>query len=102
MRGHGFTTLGSSVQEAVFRAIYTQQNASVQTTAMILQNIHVGSIERGKGREEKGVRDEDARIKSLGGGEMEDCKEMGQKTVERPWGLWVREVETNPFYFNEA
>ncbi len=102
MRGHGFTAIGTSIQEAVFRAIYTQQNAGVQTTALMLRNAQMGAIERGKGREEreKGVRDEGVRW--LGDGELGDCKVMGQETVGRPWGLWVREVEANGLYVNEA
>lgn len=102
MRGHGFTAVGSSVQEAVFRAVYTQQNAGVQTTSMVLRNVQMGAVERGKGREEreKGVHDEGVRW--LGDGELADCKEMGQDTAGRPWGLWVREVEANGFYVNKA
>lgn len=103
MRGHGFTALGSTVQEAVFRAIYTQQNAGVQTTAMMLRGLRMGAEERGRGREgrEKGVRDEEG-VRWLGEREMGDCREMGQDTVGRPWGLWVREVEANGLYVNEA
>lgn len=102
MRGHGFTAVGSSVQEAVFRAVYTQQNAGVQTTSMVLRNVQMGAVERGKGREEreKGVHDEGVRW--LGDGELADCKKMGQDTAGRPWGLWVREVEANGLYVNEA
>lgn len=102
MRGHGFTAIGSDVREAVFRAVYTQQNAGVQTTAMMLRNVQMGAVERGKAREEreKGVHDEG--VKYLGDGELGDCREMGQKTVGRPWGLWVREVEANGLYVNEA
>lgn len=102
MRGHGFTAVGADVREAVFRAVYTQQNAGVQTTAMVLRNAQMGAVERGKGREEreKGVRDEGVRW--LGDGELGDCRQMGQDTMGRPWGLWVREVEANGFYVNEA
>ena len=87
------------MQEAVFRAIYTQQNASVQTTVMMLQDLQTRGEDRG--REWKGVvRDEG--VKWLADEEMEACRAMGQKTVGRPWGLWVREVEANGLYVNEA
>ncbi|HSS27229.1 MAG TPA: class II aldolase/adducin family protein, partial [Usitatibacter sp.] len=33
MRGHGMTVVGSSIQEVVFRSIYTQVNARLQTAA---------------------------------------------------------------------
>ncbi|CAD6563597.1 MAG: hypothetical protein ASARMPRED_000082 [Alectoria sarmentosa] len=102
MRGHGFTALGSSVPEAVFRAVYTQQNAGVQTTAMVLRNAQMSAVERGKGREEREKGVQDAGVRWLGDGELGDCREMGQTTVGRPWGLWVREVEANAFYVNEA
>lgn len=34
--------------------------------------------------------------------EMEACTAMGQETMGRPWGLWVREVEANALYVNVA
>lgn len=102
MRGHGFTALGNSVPEAVFRAVYTLQNARVQTTALMLRDVKMGAVERGRGREEreKGVQDEGVRW--LGDGEVGGCREMGQGTAGRSWGLWVREVEANGFFVNEA
>lgn len=36
MRGHGATIVGSSIQEAVYRAVYSTLNASMQSTAMVL------------------------------------------------------------------
>ncbi len=36
MRGHGMTVVGSSVKSAVLRAIYTQVNARIETTALLL------------------------------------------------------------------
>lgn len=102
MRGHGFTALGSGVQEAVFRAVYTLQNARVQTTALMLRDVKMGAVERGRGREEreKGVQDEGVRW--LGEGEVGHCGEMGRSTAGRSWWLWVREVETNAFFVNDA
>ena len=90
------------MREAVYRAVYTQQNAGVQTTSMMLRNAQMGAVERGKGREEreKGVRDEGVRW--LGDGELGDCGVMNQQVAGRSWGLWVREVEANGLYVNEA
>lgn len=34
MRGHGFTAVGSSIKQAVFRSVYTDVTARVQTEAM--------------------------------------------------------------------
>lgn len=66
MRGHGMTVVGSSVQEVVFRSIYTQVNARLQTAASQLK----GPIEFLS--EEEGKR---ATQTNLG-------------TLERPWALW--------------
>ena len=101
MRGHGFTTVGSSIREAVFRAIYTQQNASVQTAALMARNAHLEQTDRGKRSEEK-RSERDGGPVYLNEQEVIECTEMGQETAERPWGLWVREVERNPLYANEA
>ena len=40
MRGHGFTAVAGSVPVAVFRAIYTEQNARIQADAMKLGTPH--------------------------------------------------------------
>jgi ribulose-5-phosphate 4-epimerase/fuculose-1-phosphate aldolase len=36
MRGHGATVVVSSIQEAVYRAVYSTLNAAMQPTAMAL------------------------------------------------------------------
>jgi len=66
MRGHGMTVVGDSIPEVVFRAVYTQTNARLQTAAGQLQ----GPIEFLS--EEEGKR---ATVTNRG-------------TVERPWELW--------------
>lgn len=66
MRGHGMTVVGSSLQEAVFRAIYTQANARLQTLAAQLP----GPIEF--------LTDEEGRR----------ATETNSGTLERPWALW--------------
>lgn len=104
MRGHGFTTVGASVQEAVFRAIYTQQNARVQTQAMMLRDLHTRKKERAGVVHEYDDDDDEEKvgIQYLLRDEMEACAAMGQATVGRPWELWVREVEANALYINKA
>jgi HCOMODA/2-hydroxy-3-carboxy-muconic semialdehyde decarboxylase len=39
MRGHGATIVGRDVREAVFRAVYTAQNAALQADAMRLGDV---------------------------------------------------------------
>jgi ribulose-5-phosphate 4-epimerase/fuculose-1-phosphate aldolase len=66
MRGHGMTVIGASVQEVVFRAIYTEMNARLQLQATQLE----GPIEFLS--EEEGKRSTAANA----------------GTLERPWEVW--------------
>jgi ribulose-5-phosphate 4-epimerase/fuculose-1-phosphate aldolase len=70
MRGHGMTVVGDSVQEAVFRAIYTEMNARLQLQAETLE----GPIEFLS--EEEGKR----------------SAASNRGTLERPWELWKRQA----------
>jgi ribulose-5-phosphate 4-epimerase/fuculose-1-phosphate aldolase len=66
MRGHGMTVVGESVQEAVFRAIYTEMNARLQLQAAALE----GPIAF--------LSDEEGRRSTA----------ANRGTLERPWELW--------------
>ena len=66
MRGHGMTVIGASVQEVVFRAIYTEMNARLQLQATQLE----GPIEF--------LSDEE--------GKRSTAANAG--TLERPWEVW--------------
>jgi ribulose-5-phosphate 4-epimerase/fuculose-1-phosphate aldolase len=68
MRGHGMTVIGDSVQEAVFRAIYTEMNARLQMNAERLE----GPIEF--------LSDEEGRRATA----------ANRGTLERPWELWKK------------
>jgi ribulose-5-phosphate 4-epimerase/fuculose-1-phosphate aldolase len=68
MRGHGMTVVGGSVQEAVFRAIYTEMNARLQLQAEQL----AGPIEF--------LSDEEGRRSTA----------SNAGTLERPWELWKK------------
>jgi len=70
MRGHGMTVIGSSVPEAVFRAIYTEMNARLQIQATQLE----GPIEF--------LSDEE--------GKRSTASNAG--TIERPWEVWKRQA----------
>jgi ribulose-5-phosphate 4-epimerase/fuculose-1-phosphate aldolase len=86
MKKHGFTTLGTNIPATVFRALYTQTNATIQMNAQLLQNaMNPGDLEG---------------LDSLSGKQARDCQEMNKETQERPWRLWVREVEACPLYVN--
>ena len=69
MRGHGMTVVGDSVQEAVFRAIYTEMNARLQLQAESLE----GPISF--------LSDEEGRRSTA----------SNRGTLERPWELWKRQ-----------
>jgi len=70
MRGHGMTVVGDSVQEAVFRAIYTEMNARLQLQAESLE----GPIAF--------LSDEEGRRSTA----------SNRGTLERPWELWKSKV----------
>jgi len=95
MRGHGFTCVGASVEEAVFRAIFTCSNARIQTTALLLQGqYNMGFVaERfGAGEKETGPAKQEG-IKFLADRESKDAWTALQGHIERPWGLWCEEVK---------
>lgn len=102
MRGHGFTCVGSRIEEAVFRAVFTQSNARIQTTALLMQgSFNTGLLgERfGAGEKETGpAKKED--VKYLSETEVKDSWAAIQQTVDRPWGLWSAEVSDSTFYRN--
>lgn len=71
MRGHGNVVVGASVQQVVFRAIYTEINAKLQAEALRL----------GGGQ-----------VTYLNGEEAANATETNDKVVSRPWELWKRQV----------
>lgn len=97
MRGHGFTVQGSSIMDVVLRAVYTLQNASVQTTALLTQAAYFG----GPGVRSGGI-DERPEMHYLTQEETEATTEMSRRSAGRPWRLWLREVEATGMYVNAA
>ena len=71
MRGHGFVACGPSVPVAVYRAVYTEQNAALQQRAIAL------------GGEVAYLDDEEARL----------AEATNRGVVGRPWELWKRQVQ---------
>jgi ribulose-5-phosphate 4-epimerase/fuculose-1-phosphate aldolase len=66
MRGHGFCAVGESLPVVVFRAVYTEANASLQRQAIGLG----GSVTY------------------LDEGESRLSEKTNRSVVERPWALW--------------
>lgn len=91
MRGHGLTVAGASIQESVFRAFYTAENARVQSASLSLL-LASGTAPLKPGES----------LYYLEEGELDAAAQMTQWSVMRPWELWVREVEANGLYVNNV
>lgn len=66
MRGHGFTTVGTNIAQAVFRAIYTASNCQLQMAAMQLGT-----------------------PRFLSSAEAAACEASTSGQAGRAWALWV-------------
>jgi ribulose-5-phosphate 4-epimerase/fuculose-1-phosphate aldolase len=104
MRGHGMTVAAASIEHVVFRGIYAQNNAVVQTTTMLMAN----AVSRGRlakeGAEKLAGGDlvDGIDITYLDDEEIADSTGINTKTALRPWRAWVREVEATGLYVNLA
>ena len=65
MRGHGSVAVGTSIKQAVYRAIYTEVNAKLQ-----LESMKIGTIE------------------FLTDAEAMATAGMADQHLDRPWALW--------------
>lgn len=90
MRGHGLTVLAPTIQDCVLRAVYTQKNASIQTTSLTTRAAYFGS---------NGAPVE---IQYLSEDESKAALDMTRWSAMRPWGLWLREVEATGLYVNRG
>lgn len=70
MRGHGNVVVGVSIQQVVFRAIYTEGNARLQSEAM-----RMGEID------------------FLTPGEAQAASDMNDEHLGRPWEVWKRRAK---------
>jgi ribulose-5-phosphate 4-epimerase/fuculose-1-phosphate aldolase len=68
MRGHGFTAVGATISQSVFRAIYTARNCQIQCAALQLGT-----------------------PRYLSDGEAEACERTTSGQAERAWKLWVHQ-----------
>ncbi|KAJ9617157.1 hypothetical protein H2200_000878 [Cladophialophora chaetospira] len=94
MRRHGFTVVGRDIVTAVYRGIYTRINAEAQTKALsVARNSHIDDAEAEK--EGMGVG-----FQALTEEQVTGCKVMNEAFHDKPWRLWVREVERLPLYEN--
>lgn len=104
-RRHGFTAVGRDIVTAVYRAIYTRINAEVQTKAMAIAKIAPGGhdhVSQGGGAGESHAQPEklEFAFQGLTAEQGKGCAVMNESYQEKPWRLWVREVERLPLYEN--
>jgi len=69
MRGHGSVAVGQSLRHAVYRAVYAETNARLQSEALRL-----------------------GPVTYLSSGEAKSTKELQDKTFNRAYELWARRV----------
>ena len=69
MRGHGSIAVGQSLRQAVYRAVYMEMNARLQSEAMRLGPVNY-----------------------LTPGEAAGAAEVNDRMLERPWALWKRKA----------
>ncbi|KAI1363022.1 class II aldolase and Adducin N-terminal domain-containing protein [Xylaria arbuscula] len=87
MQSHGFAGCTTSIESVVYQAIYTQRNAQVLSSALNLEHAYGGGKDG---------------IVFLTPQEARESYATISGTFERPWSLWVREVEVSPLYKNEV
>lgn len=69
MRGHGSTTVGATLRQAVFRAVYTEVNARLQS-----ESARLGEVE------------------FLTPGEAEAASAANDTQIDRAWALWAMQA----------
>ncbi|KAI0457523.1 class II aldolase and Adducin N-terminal domain-containing protein [Xylaria acuta] len=89
MQSRGFTTCATGIEAVVYQAIYTQVNAQVQSEALASKHAYWG-LGLNSGYDLTYLTQQQAR----------DSWASNMGTVQRPWGLWVREVKVSPLYAN--
>ena len=67
LRGHGNVVVGKNIQQSVFRAIYTESNARLQTEALRLGDINFLTL-----------------------GEAQAASDMNDEHLDRPWEVWKK------------
>lgn len=85
-RGHGFATVATSIEQAVYRAVYTTWNAEVQATAV--------EVQLAGGQSPSSLNYLTAR-------KAEDCVAMNDQGPMKDWPVWVAQTLVDPLYKND-
>lgn len=107
MRKHGFTTWGTEIESAVFRAVFTATNARVQTASTLLRTAFGGLAGTGMSLNAWQMDTNQGALfnndfEPLTPEQTTDSESSIAGTIDRPWGLWLAEVEANPLYKNNG
>ncbi|KAJ4289381.1 hypothetical protein N0V88_006860 [Collariella sp. IMI 366227] len=90
MRSLGFAAVATDIKLVTYEGIYAVINVKIESEAFKIQHVFTGTAAQ-----------EDDGIQYLNSPQIQDSWETEMQTVEKPWALWVREVEVNPLYVNE-
>ena len=105
MQGHGFATVASSIEQAVYQAIFTQAAAKAQTTALTIQRAYSEAKLDGKVEDSGNIKQASIKhaqdVQYLNSQEAADSTKMNHQVAERAWKLWEREVSVSPLYVND-
>ena len=85
-RGHGFATVATSIEQAVYRAVYTTWNAEVLATAVEVQ---------------EAIGRTPSSLKYLTAREAGDCVAMNDQGLLKDWPVWVAQTLVDPLYKND-
>ena len=86
-RGHGFATVATSIELAVYRAVYTTRNAEALATAV--------EVQQATGKSP-------GSLKYLTAREAEDCVAMNAAGGQgKDWPRWVAQTLVDPLYKND-
>lgn len=96
MRGHGMTIMGPSLVDVVARAVYTQENANIQMSTLLMSAASVQC------KAASASSNKVPSITYLSAEEARGAAEMSAWSAGRPWRLWVAEVEAHDLYVNRA
>jgi hypothetical protein len=100
MRRHGFTTVGSSIKEAVYRAVFTTKNAKIQTMSALLRSAFDSSASQNQAIGQSAKTLSKHQFEPLTRAQATDSAATTTKVYDRPWGLWAREVQCENLYNN--
>ena len=100
IRKHGFVTFGTGIREAVYKAVFAQINAWVQTTAVLLRNAYLG-FQRGDAQASSNGSNESV-FEYLTRRQQEDTTAGMAAAGDRAWLLWVAQVEHHSLYANNV